>query len=80
MTISDATITAPWTSEQVQALADYQDHGDGHPVICGGGPHTHGRSPLLDPTHSGWVCPDPDCDFTQDWAWAPMATEGGVQR
>ncbi|MFF4746823.1 hypothetical protein [Streptomyces sp. NPDC001268] len=67
-------ISAPWTSEQVQALNDYQERGQMHPFTCGGGPHRLGRSPLLDAAHSGWICPDPDCDYTQDWAWDFMAT------
>ncbi|MFJ3200968.1 hypothetical protein [Streptomyces sp. NPDC086989] len=62
-------ITAPWTSEQVQALNDYQERGDMHPYTCGA-LHPSGRSPVLDATHSGWVCPDPACGYTQDWAWA----------
>ena len=66
-------ITAPFTSEQGQALADYQDHGTRPPLICGA-IHATGRSPLLAPTHSGWICPDPACGYTQDWAWTYMAT------
>jgi len=63
-------ITAPWTSEQVQALNDYQERGDMHPYTCGA-LHASGRSPVLDATHAGWICPDPDCGYVQDWAWNP---------
>ncbi|WP_138964233.1 hypothetical protein [Streptomyces sp. YIM 121038] len=28
---------------------------------------------MLDATHSGWICPDPACEYTQDWAHAFMA-------
>lgn len=63
-------ITAPWTSEQVQALNDHQERGETSPYICGA-LHASGRSPVLDATHAGWVCPDPTCDYTQDWAHIP---------
>lgn len=48
------TITAPWSSEQVAALEQFQP-------------------PSLVPSHSGWYCPDPSCDYRQDWAHAFMA-------
>ncbi|MER7908263.1 hypothetical protein [Streptomyces sp. NPDC096068] len=65
-------IHAPWTTEQVQALNEFQQRGGMHPFTCGA-EHTSGRSPVLDATHSGWICPDPKCAYTQDWAHAFMA-------
>ncbi|MFJ3878021.1 hypothetical protein ACIPW5_11235 [Streptomyces sp. NPDC090077] len=67
-------MVAPWTSQQVQALNDYQATGDG-PVYTCFALHASGRSPALDATHSGWVCPDPDCDYPQEnWAWDHTTT------
>ncbi|MFD7705630.1 hypothetical protein [Streptomyces sp. NPDC059786] len=63
-------IRAPWTSEQVDALNRFQQEGGGHPFTCG--KPGHQVYPRLTATHAGWVCPDPDCDFTQDWALALM--------
>ncbi|MFZ3592279.1 hypothetical protein [Streptomyces sp. BH104] len=65
------TIRAPWTSEQVDALNGFQQTGGMHPFTCG--TEHHVQSPVLDATHSGWICPDPSCDYTQDWAHAFMA-------
>ena len=62
-------VRAPWTSEQVQALNTAQEHGTRPPRICGAEVHASGRSPLLDATHTGWICPDPACAYTQDWEW-----------
>ncbi|MFE6785148.1 hypothetical protein ACFVFF_23115 [Streptomyces sp. NPDC057680] len=62
-------VRAPWNSEQVQALNDYQERGRREPRICGSDQHKTGRSPLLDATHSGWICPDPACTYTSDWEW-----------
>ncbi len=64
------TIRAPWTSEQVTALNLFQQQGGVHPFTCGA--HV-GSSPVLDATHAGWICPDQDCAYTQDWAHAFMA-------
>lgn len=66
------TINAPWTSEQVDVLNRFQQEGGAHPFTCAE-LHTEGRSPVLEASHSGWYCPSPDCDFTQDWAFASMA-------
>lgn len=68
-------VYAPFSSEQVTALNRWQHGGPGHPFTCAR-LHARGRSPVLDATHSGWICPDPDCDFTQDWALTVMANPG----
>lgn len=65
-------INAPWTSEQVDALNRFQQEGGMHPFTCGA-LHSSGQSPVLDATHSGWICPDSSCEYTQDWAHAFMA-------
>lgn len=72
MTTTPTEICAPFTSEQVDALNRWQAEGPGHPFTCAA-LHSTGRSPVLNATHSGWICPDPACDYTQDWALAVMA-------
>lgn len=64
------TIHAPWTSEQVACLEQFQIVGNMHPFTCGA--DRHALPPRLVPSHSGWYCPDPNCDYTQDWAHAFM--------
>ncbi|WP_405558927.1 hypothetical protein OHV08_33875 [Streptomyces canus] len=66
------TIYAPWTDEQVTALNGFQHHGRMYPFTCGA-VHSSGRSPILVATPAEWICPDPSCDYTQDWAHAFMA-------
>ncbi|MFK4801702.1 hypothetical protein ACI3K5_23845 [Streptomyces sp. MPA0124] len=64
-------IRVPWTSEQVAVLEQFQTTSGMHPFTCGADQHT--LAPRLVPSHSGWYCPDPDCDYRQDWAHAFMA-------
>lgn len=71
----DRTIRAPWTSEQVTALNLFQQQGGMHPFTCGA-LHENGESLVLDATHAGWICPDPACEYTQDWAWTFMVERG----
>ncbi len=71
-------VLAPWSMEQVQALANWQASPQVHPFTCrnrGNGQHPveghdHG---ILRPTPKGWVCPH--CDYTQDWAHDFMFTD-----
>lgn len=63
-------ITAPWTTEQVDALNRFQRSGMFHPFTCGAG---HGGHVELFATVDGWVCPH--CAYRQDWAHAFMAEE-----
>lgn len=65
-------IYAPWTAGQVTALNTFQHHGRMHPFTCGA-VHSSGRSPILVATPAEWICPDPSCGYTQDWAHAFMA-------
>ena len=65
-------ITAPWTPEQVTALNHHQDAGAMHPFTCGN-LHDDSQSPVLTATADGWRCPNPTCDYRQDWAHAFMA-------
>ncbi|KAB2976015.1 hypothetical protein F8R89_30885 [Streptomyces sp. SS1-1] len=62
---------APWTPEQVAALNRFQREGGMHPFTCGA-EHATGQSPVLVATNGGWVCPDPQCVYRQDWAHAFM--------
>ncbi|MFD9004449.1 hypothetical protein ACFV0T_26410 [Streptomyces sp. NPDC059582] len=64
-------IRAPWTPEQVAALEQFQIGGRMHPFTCGAA--RHALAPRLVPSREGWHCPDPDCDYTQDWAHEFMA-------
>ena len=76
---------APWTDKQVDALNAYQRAGDFHPFTCGGNrsdaahkdyaAKNGGDRGQLIATPNGWVCPV--CDYTQGWAHAFMAEEGG---
>lgn len=76
MTETDPNILrAPWSSEQVTALNLFQQRGGAHPFTCGASRHLD-QSPVLDATHSGWICPDPACDYTQDWASTLMVERG----
>lgn len=49
----------------------YQASGLMHPFTCRG-EHPEGR-PALIAQHDGWLCPDPRCGVSQDWAHAWMA-------
>lgn len=64
-------IHAPWSTQQVDALNRYQASGLMHPFTCRG-EHPEGR-PALIAQHDGWLCPDPRCGVSQDWAHAWMA-------
>ena len=70
-------IHAPWTAAQVTALNAFQHHGRMHPFTCGA-EHASGQSPVLVATNGGWVCPDPQCVYRQDWAHAFMAEPAGL--
>ena len=65
-----ATVTAPWTEEQVKNLNDFQMNSCCHPFTCGDDDcRKDDRSPLT-ATVNGWTHP---CGYTQDWAHAGMA-------
>lgn len=53
---------APFTNEQVKALNEFQNSGMFHPFTCG-----KCRADLV-AHQDGWHCPNPQCDYTQDWA------------
>ncbi|MFJ3258475.1 hypothetical protein ACIPK9_37310 [Streptomyces sp. NPDC086771] len=72
-------ITAPWTTAQVDALNHYQNAGQMHPFTCGS-LHADGRSPVLTATTDGWRCPNPACDYRQDWAHVFMAADAPTDR
>lgn len=64
-------IQAPFLDEEVIQLNSWQSNHPFHPFTCGG---DHDRPVNLVATRSGWVCPDPECDYTQDWAHEFMAS------
>jgi len=70
-------IEAPWESDQVKSLNDWQIHGDMPAFTCikrDDGEHRHiGRDTgMLIATKNGWICPF--CDYSQNWAHEFMTT------
>lgn len=63
-------IKAPFTDEQVKNLNEFQACGF-HEFTCGSADHTQETCGVLIATTDGWHCPN--CDYTQDWAFAEMA-------
>lgn len=61
-----AYIKAPWTDDQVAALARWQTYGFVHEFTCMAIDHPAGKNNVLYPTRDGWRCLH--CDYTQDWA------------
>lgn len=55
---------APWTDEQVVGLIERQ-LAPLHPYTC---PFKNHSNLMLMPTNAGWVCPNRECEYTQDWA------------
>jgi hypothetical protein len=68
--VSDTTVKAPWTPEQVAALYRWQTHGGIHPFTCGNRENHPPHLYFLIPTVRGWICPF--CDYTQDWCHSIM--------
>lgn len=66
-------VIAPFNTEQVQSLNEYQAMGAMHPFTCGndGCPGKAAGNSSLVATRRGWVCPS--CRYTQAWAWRWMA-------
>lgn len=65
-------VRAPFTVRQVAALNDWQASGRFHPFTCGKR-DDHQSEGVLVATREGWVCEEPGCDYTQDWAHDFMA-------
>lgn len=63
-------VLAPFTDAQVEQLNRYQGSGVMHEFTCG---RPHPAHVTLVATNDGWVCPDPTCGYTQNWAHAFMA-------
>jgi hypothetical protein len=60
----------PWSAETVDQLNAFQTGGRIHPFTCR---EAHpGERPVLVATPEGFVCPDPECGYTQPWAFAFM--------
>ncbi|MFD5508987.1 hypothetical protein ACFWIB_14590 [Streptomyces sp. NPDC127051] len=70
MTAKPPALRAPWTAEQIDALNRFQTEGGMHPFTCGRDHETHR---VLVATYLGWICLEPTCDYTQDWAHPFMA-------
>lgn len=71
---------APWTADEVASLNEYQDSATTRPAVYAMPPFTcdnrelHGSgAPRLLATVVGWMCLEPGCDYTQDWAHPMMA-------
>lgn len=63
-------VLAPFNDAQVEQLNRYQASGVMHEFTCG---RPHPAHVTLVATNDGWVCPDPECGYTQNWAHAFMA-------
>lgn len=72
--MSNGKIVAPWSDATVQELNQYQVSGLMHPFTCRND-HSGEESFLL-ATRDGWICPEDDCTYTQDWAHSFMADPG----
>ena len=66
---SELNSRAPWSDEQVEALRKRQAAESLHPYTCGND-HPGAGEGVLVPTPAGWICPEPDCVYRQDWALA----------
>jgi hypothetical protein len=69
-------ITAPFSPDDVAALAASQEAPMNHQFTCPNRSmethrHYYGDLGVLVPTVRGWICPY--CDYTQDWAYDFMA-------
>lgn len=65
-------IKAPWDEATVEALNRFQTFGTFHPFTCPESPHDEDPKQELVATSAGWMCPNEQCDYTQDWAIAVM--------
>lgn len=63
-------VVAPWTRAQVVGLNRWQRAGYVHEFTCSDG------HPLV-ATTEGWICDEPGCLYTQDWAHDFMAAGPG---
>lgn len=68
---------APWTSQQVTSLNDFQLSGVFHPFTCPNRAEGHVRDGELVATPLGWTCPS--CAYHQDWAH-PAMVDGSWRR
>ena len=58
-----ATVSAPWTDEEVENLNRWQAAGYVHELTC---PNEHEGSRVLIADSAGWYCGG--CEYTQTWA------------
>lgn len=66
-------IRAPFSVEQQAALNRFQAAQTMHPFTCGG----DGCGQTL-VAFEVWRCPNPRCEYTQDWAWFGMSDDSLV--
>lgn len=64
---------APFTSEQVRHLNEFQRSGAMHPFTCA----DHSNHSLV-ATEEGWTCPKEGCEYKQNWAHVWMADGSAV--
>lgn len=67
-------VSAPFTTEQVDHLNEFQRSGYMHPFTCGTPNCPVG---VLTATENGWVCGG--CDHTQQWAHSFMVDGSAVK-
>lgn len=63
---------APWSNQIVRMLNEYQKIDKFHSYTCADDSQNH---PSLKATTEGWICPDKNCDYTQDWCHAITISE-----
>jgi len=67
-------IESPFTSEQVTSINGFQEFGGWHPFTCGGKKDDGSDCRcLLVATEKFLYCPDPSCDYRQNWVFDFMA-------
>jgi len=64
-------VIAPWTTEEVKALNQYQKLNPTHAFICS---EQHDKESVLVATEDGWICPIVGCYYARDWAEDFMLT------
>lgn len=77
--VQPARWVAPWTPEQMRALAMWQYGGEFHPYTCPNrNDGEHLDESVLMPSEHGWMCAW--CDYTQTWALDPGDLSGSHAR
>jgi hypothetical protein len=69
-------VPTPWTDQQVTNANAWQTVRSVHPFTCGQRDDHAGQGVLVAAT-DGWHCPE--CDYTQEWAYAIQLNEVPTQ-